>query len=143
MKKIINGRLYNTDTAKEVGSYSNCLGYGDFRFLNESLYRKKTGEFFLYGEGGPMTRYAVRDGDMWAGGEDITPMSVESAKKWAEEYLSADEYEGIFGPVSEEDPKYKVFSANLTIEDYTKLKSMSESSGRSMSAILCELIEKA
>lgn len=143
MRKIINGRLYNTDTAKEIGTYSNDLGYDDFRFLSETLYRKRTGEYFLYGEGGPMTQYAQPVGDMTGSGEDITPLSLDQAKKWAEENMSADDYMDAFGPVSEDDPKYKILSANLTSENYAKLRRMTEESGRSMSAILNDLIEKA
>ena len=47
MKKIINGRLYDTGTAKEIGCYENGYGAGDFRYYYESLYRKRTGEYFL------------------------------------------------------------------------------------------------
>ena len=63
MKKIIGGngkpwRRYDTETAKAVGSRDNGLSYRDFNHVEETLYRKKTGEFFLHGEGGPMTKYA-------------------------------------------------------------------------------------
>ena len=51
MKKIINGRLYNTESAKKVGYYNNGRIYNDFSFFEETLYRKRTGEFFLHGEG--------------------------------------------------------------------------------------------
>lgn len=101
MKKIIDGALYNTDTAKELGStsYSNRR---DFNFYEETLYRTKSGRYFLHGEGGPMSRYAKTVGqNEWSGGEKIIPMSREAAMKWAEEKLTADEYEAIFGEVDE------------------------------------------
>ena len=103
MKKVINGKRYDTDTAKSCGydSYSNS---SDFNYWYEELYRKNNGEFFLYGEGGPMSRYAVSTGqNSWSGGEKIIPLSVESAQKWAEEHLSGDEYEAIFGRIEEDD----------------------------------------
>lgn len=50
MKKIIDGKMYNTETAKECGTWDNCE-YG-FNRVEETLYRKKTGEFFIHGEGG-------------------------------------------------------------------------------------------
>ena len=102
MKKIIKGKRYDTDKAKELGSdsYSNPR---DFNYWSETLYQKNSGEFFLYGEGGPMSRYAVSiSQNGLSGGEKIIPLSVESAQKWAEEHLSADEYEEIFGEVQEE-----------------------------------------
>ena len=61
MNKRINGKRYDTETAKEVG----CVSWGavgDFRHSSETLYRKSTGEFFLYGEGGPLSEYAVATG---------------------------------------------------------------------------------
>ena len=37
MKSIINGKVYSTDTAIQIG-----------KFGEEELFRKKTGEFFKY-----------------------------------------------------------------------------------------------
>ena len=97
MKKIINGKRYNTDTAKILGS----AGYshpGDFNHWYEELYQKKTGEFFLHGVGGAMSRYARRIGlDEWTGGEEIRPLSLEEAREWAEKNLDAEEFEEVFG----------------------------------------------
>lgn len=102
MKKIINGKMYNTDTAEYLDGWSNGEGCSDFRYCNECLYRKKTGEFFLDGEGGPMTKYAQRCGDGWyCGGEIITPLTEAEAKKWAEEHMDPDKYIQVFGPVAE------------------------------------------
>lgn len=102
MKKIINGRKYDTDTAKFLVSESNGLGYRDFGYCEETLYRKKNGEFFLYGEGGPMTKYAQRvDMNTWSGGCKITPLTEEEAKRWTEQRASVDAYEKIFGEVEE------------------------------------------
>lgn len=143
MKKIIDGKLYSTETAKALGSYWNGLSDRDFNHINETLYRKKTGEYFLYGEGGPMTKYAESIGqNEWSGGEEIIPLSVESARKWAEDKLTADEYEKIFGPSAEDDSK-QLISANVKAETYSKLKTMAAESGKPMSAIIDELVAKA
>jgi hypothetical protein len=102
MKKVINGKRYDTDTAKLVGetSYSNR---GDFYFWSEELYRKKTGEFFLYGEGGPASKYSQQIAqNEWAGGEQIIPLTLAEAREWAEKYLDADEYEKVFGRIEED-----------------------------------------
>lgn len=101
MKKIINGKRYDTKTAKELNSYS--YGYPrDFEHWEETLYRKNTGEYFLYGEGGPSSKYAESaGGNSWTGGEKIIPLSLEEAKQWAEKHLDGDEYEEIFGAVEE------------------------------------------
>ena len=47
MKKIINSKKYDTKTAKEIGIYCASLSVSDFGYFEETLYRKKTGEFFL------------------------------------------------------------------------------------------------
>ena len=96
MKKVIHGKKYDTDTARFIG-YTGYSHPGDFSFWLERLYRKKTGEFFLHGVGGPMSKYARRIGpDEWTGGEEIRPLSLKEAQKWAERNLDADEYEAIF-----------------------------------------------
>ena len=102
MKKIINGKKYDTETAKKVGFACNNVGRGDFSWWEEELYQKKTGEFFLYGTGGPASKYNQSCGlNEWTGGEHIYPMTIDEAKKWAEKNLDADEYEEIFGEVKE------------------------------------------
>lgn len=102
MKKIINGRKYDTETAQRIGYRSNGGGWRDFSHVEESLYRKRTGEFFIHGEGGPMTGYARSTGqNSWSGGEDIIPLTEQEAREWVERYLDADQYEEIFGEVEE------------------------------------------
>lgn len=109
MKKIISGKVYDTDTAKELGSWSSMADVRNFHHFSETLYRKKTGEFFLYGEGGPMTKYAVAEGsNSWRGGSRIMPLSYAEAQKWAEEHLDGDEYEAIFGEVTEDESRVQV-----------------------------------
>ena len=101
MTQIINGKKYSTETAKEIESYWNGHGSNNFNHLSETLYQKKTGEFFLHGEGGPMTKYSSAYGSMLCDGEMIIPMTVEQAKKWAEKHMTAEKYEEAFGPVEE------------------------------------------
>ena len=102
MKKIINGRLYDTHTAKRVGYYSNYSEDTDFNAFEESLYKKKNGEFFLFGWGGAATIYREELGqNRWGSGSSIRPLSIQEAKEWAEDHLDGDEYIEIFGDVEE------------------------------------------
>ena len=101
MKKIINNRMYNTETAECLADWDNNLSYRDFNNLDEHLYRKKTGEYFLYGQGGPNTWCATPVGDMWGSGEKIKPLSEEEAREWAEYRLTSEEYIEIFGEPEE------------------------------------------
>ncbi len=90
MKKVVGGKLYNTETATEIGSYSNGLSSRDFRNVSESLFKTKSGTFFLAGEGGPLSKYARSVGSDTFGDEDLVVLSPDEAQKWAEQYLDAD-----------------------------------------------------
>lgn len=87
MKKIINGKMYNTETAKKLGWWSNGVSYSNFNRLEEALYLKKTGEYFIAAD--------------YYNGDDITPVTEAEAKCWAEEKLDADEYIAAFGEPEE------------------------------------------
>lgn len=55
MKKIINGKKYDTNMATKVADYWNGYGASDFNYVSEELYLKNTGEYFLACKGGPLT----------------------------------------------------------------------------------------
>lgn len=77
--------------------------------MEETLYQKRTGEFFLFGAGGPQTKYAESAGqNSWTGGSKIIPLSWDSARAWAEENLDAGDYESIFGEVAEDESRTTV-----------------------------------
>ena len=101
MMMIINGKKYDTETAKWRANDS-FLYPDDFRFWDETLYQKRNGEYFLYGKGGPLTKYAKFVGvTERTSGEKIIPLTIEEAKEWAEKHLEGEEYEEIFGEVEE------------------------------------------
>lgn len=102
MKKIIDGKLYNTDTATRLADWDNGYGGGDLDYCEETLYRTKKGAYFLYGCGGARSSYSRYYGDgNSSSGEDISVFTEEEAKEWALEHASADTYEEIFGLVPE------------------------------------------
>lgn len=141
MKKIIGGKLYDTEKAKELGAWRNAGSWRDFSHKEETLYRKKTGEFFLHGQGGPMTNYAEATGaNSWSGGERIMPLTFQEARKWAEEKLQADEYEAIFGEVVEDESKATV-CYNLSIAAAETVKRRAAELGISASAYIESLIK--
>ena len=112
IKKIINGKRYDTSTAERIGA----AGYsrpGDLYYWKEELYRKKTGEFFLYCEGGAKSKYSRRTGqNEWSGGKEIRPLSLKEAQEWAEQYLDADEYEKVFGRIEEDKSQISTWITN-------------------------------
>lgn len=142
MKRIIKGKVYDTATAKELGWYENIADSRNFSHFSETLYRKRTGEFFLYGKGGPSTKYSQRvDQNCWSGGEDIIPISAENARVWAEEHLDADDYEKIFGAVDEDaEDILLTFKTPAALD--RKLQDKATALGISKSELLRQLIEK-
>jgi hypothetical protein len=100
MKKIIDGKLYNTATAEELGFISHGQP-GSFEYFCESLYRTRNGSYFIHGEGGGNSNYGVWEGNSGGTGETIIPYSLKDAKLWAGENLDGDEYISIFGEPEE------------------------------------------
>lgn len=123
MKKVIKGKLYDTDKAKLIGRYEYSARGWDLYYFEEKLYQKRTGEFFLYGEGGAGSKYCEpADGvGWWKGSKDIIPLNYKSAREWAEEHLDADTYVAIFG-VIEEDDNYEEYFPFLSPEEVQALR---------------------
>lgn len=101
MKKIINGKVYDTDTAQLIAEahHDNIRdAYGTT--TKQWLYRKRTGEFFLHVEGVSYTLH-----NMWQTGfrpgRGIYPLTFEEARKFVEAELSAEKWIKIFGEPDE------------------------------------------
>lgn len=141
MKKIINGRRYDTDSARELATFFCGGSRSDFHWWRETLYRKNTGEYFLHGEGGPASKYAEAVGlNEWTGGERIMPLSLEEAQKWAEDHLDGDEYEEIFGAV-EEDVSKRTVTFSLTEKTIEKIARMAAEKNISKSEVIERLLD--
>ena len=96
MKKIIDGKMYNTETAEKIWHYDN--GETGFDWCEETLYQKKTGEFFIYGKGGARTIYAFYEGNQsYSGGNRVSPLTNEDAREWVENYCDKETYAKLFG----------------------------------------------
>lgn len=137
MKKIINGKMYNSETARYVGSYS-WSNSGDFSYFEETLYCKRTGEYFIYGHGGAMSKYAQSEGqNSWSGGEDISPMTYKNARQWAEDHLDPDVYEKEFGEIEEDDTN-TVMAISLPASVADKIRKEAQIHGISISGLIKE-----
>lgn len=93
-KKVINGKMYDTETA-------NCLAISRYHpdyieFI--ALFKKRTGEFFSY-----KTFFSSfeKNSKYFLTEKKIEPLKEEEAKKVAEIYTDGDKYEEIFGKVEE------------------------------------------
>lgn len=140
MKKIINGKVYDTEKAKKVASWYSSYARNDFHYYEEELYRKKTGEFFIYGEGNAASPYSRSCGqNEWCGGEKIVPMTFKEAQEWAEKHLDGDEYCEIFGE-PDEDAEDVLLGIRVSAQAAAKLKRISAETGKAQNKIIEELI---
>lgn len=136
MKKIINGKLYNTETAERIDNWENMNDYRNFNYFSETMYRKRTGEFFLHGEGGPASPYHERvDQNSYMGGERIRPLTPEEAREWAEEHMDADDYQRVFGEVSEGEGR-TVLSISIDTAVAERIRRLAAENGTSVSATI-------
>ena len=124
MKRIINNKRYNTDTAKKCGKYERTRCSCDW--LRETLYLKRNIEFFLYRE--------VCYPDLQVT-EKIIPMSYKEAQEWAKEHLKADEYESAFGSTSE-NKEVITTSISMTASDLQAIKRNAAQAGMTVSAYI-------
>lgn len=101
MKKIINGKKYDTETATEICENEPIPNRTNFYWYREVLYKKKNGEFFIYGNGGPASKYC-ESGRNWAcTGSKILPLSEQDAKYFVERFGTVEIYEALFGETEE------------------------------------------
>lgn len=103
MKKLINGKMYNTETAEEIATWSNSYYPSDFHYCQETLYKTKKGAYFLHGVGGALSRYSVPVGNNGrGGGSEIVALTADQAFDWMEENGLTEEAEKEFPDKIEE-----------------------------------------
>ena len=98
MQWTVDGKEYDTDTAEYVGRYKNTPYHNDTNFYEETLYRKKTGEFFLYGQGNSASKYAyISPGGRRSFAQRIVPLTDEKAKEWMQQHGNGEKCAVLFG----------------------------------------------
>lgn len=96
MKKTLDGKTYNTETAIPLANWDNRENYGDYRFENQVLYVTKKGAYFIHGRGGGGTDWGTNNGNARCGGQGIEPISKDEALRWCEKYGAEDVIEEHF-----------------------------------------------
>ena len=90
MKQVIDGKIYDTETAEEIHAWSNGYYGSDFNHCRKTLYRTAKGAYFVHGIGGPLSEYREPAGDGWNGGEDIIPLDRMDVIPWLEKHEGAE-----------------------------------------------------
>jgi hypothetical protein len=139
MKKIISGRIYDTDSARKIGEFE-FSGRGDFHWYMEVMYLKKTGEFFIHGMGNAASPYRTTVAqNEWSEGEKIIPLTYETARTWCEEHISAEEYVSIFGEPEDEEGSARLH-VQVSAGAMSRLRKAQSREGKPMSQIIEDLI---
>jgi hypothetical protein len=105
MKRIVNGKTYNTETADCIEDISDpSSGNSDFRWNETYLYRTKKGAWFVAGRGNAASRWArSTDGRNGYGpGHGLNPVTDREAMEILEAHNCTDAIEQYFGEQLEE-----------------------------------------
>lgn len=137
VRKIIYGRAYDTDTATEVATWDDDPMDEDLH-LTETLYRKRTGEYFIYGRGGAQTVYSKLVRNVWEPGHEFIPQTYEGAMAWAEEHMPAEAYEAEFGEVDEGEQRSRL-SCDLSARAMSLIRREAQRRETTISSVVEEL----
>lgn len=139
MKKIINGKVYDTEKAALIAraDHDNIKdAYG--MPCRQAMFRKKTGEFFVHLEQGTsLTLHNILGCD-YRQGRGIYPLTYGQAKMWAESEMSADAWENLFG--DPEDDSDILLGIRVSASAAAKLKRIASEAGKSQNRIVEDLI---
>jgi hypothetical protein len=72
MKKLINGKLYNTKNSIAIASWDNGVEITDPGYFEETLFKSKMGTYFIY--------HKICEG------LDIREVTQEAAFEWLQEH---------------------------------------------------------
>ena len=96
-KAVINSKMYDTSTAEYIGGKANYWHPS----TKSTLYRKKTGEYFIYNVLCGCLPHSMEEALMTKQKNSIIPLTEEEAKALVEEWCDADTYIRLFGDVEE------------------------------------------
>ena len=86
MKRVIGGKVYNTETAEEIYHWDNDCFSNDFRYVSETLYRSPKGQLFIHGKGGSMSKYSESCGsNSTCDSSKISLVEIADVEEWLEE----------------------------------------------------------
>ncbi|QNQ83773.1 hypothetical protein FP435_04610 [Lactobacillus sp. PV037] len=156
----LHGLSYDPEKAKFIVGYTPYISVNDNSFFTEGLYKKRTGEYFLYGEGNADSPYASynKEYNGYQPGTKIKPLKFDEAKAYFDKYDS-DEYSDADGNFLEEDAVKRLYDkefGKIEVSEAKKIKSFSlkesttkkiariaQSQGKTQSEVIDMLVENA
>ena len=135
MKKIINGKVYDTNKAQLIAEahHPDRIEYATGKGLQQWLYQKKTGEYFLHADGATSDLANILD--EYRPGKRVYPLTYEQAQRWAERELTAEQWEEIFGDPEDDDTQVSV-NLSMTAKAANTLKQNAAKAGMTVSAYI-------
>jgi hypothetical protein len=129
----LDRKSYDTGTAHRVGApyVQGNRTKGDPHRSCETLYRKRTGEYFLHVMGGSAT-------DM-NGGEAIIPLDPNAARDWARRHVANDVYEAEFVRGGDDTPV--ALSIQVSKVAYDRIKDAATADGSTMREVVERLTD--
>lgn len=137
VKRIIDGKTYNTETATQLASWSST---GNPDTANQPyehggiLFQTRFGAYFVvqYDEGQ----------DPWDDNyEKLIPLEPEQAQRWAEKHCSADDVEAIFGEMPEAGDAEAKLTLRMPDALRKRLVTLAESRKQSLNAWIVRCLE--
>lgn len=139
MKKYIQGRKFDTSTAKQVWTKNNGFGVNALNYTEETLYLKKSGVYFLYQKSGPLGDFAIKKGQENVGRELITPLTYKEALKWASNKIPSEIFSKYFDKPTEDQTRV-IRSYSFSKQAVAILKRANQVTGIDQSDLLEKLI---
>lgn len=135
MKKVINGKVYDTEKAQFIAdAHHDNIKDADGKSLKQWLYKKKTGEFFVQAEG-----VAIELQNIFQHGYRpnaiIYPLTYEQAQRWAERELTAEQWESIFGDPEDDDSRVSL-NLSMSAAEAEIIKKAAAQAGMTVSAYI-------
>ena len=139
MLKNTGRKRYNTETSTLL-AISKHGETSDPSHYTEKLYRKRNGEFFLYGEGGATSKYAEKTSqNKWQSGKQIIPLSVDIAREWAKKHMESKKYEEVFESKIKESNTTKTWTLHVSPATIERVRQLAGYE----SLTLSEVVEKS
>lgn len=104
MRKIIDGRTYDTATADklcEISDVGQTFPSSDYRWERTSLYRSPKGRFFIAGSSGPLARWAIPVRGGKGEGSGLKLIDESEARTLIEQHADHATYVTAFGEPDE------------------------------------------
>lgn len=87
MRKVIDGKIYDTETATKIFEYENCHDPGNAKYVSKTLYRTPNECWFVREFGGGLSEIAQVYADGSSGpGSSIEVLSDDAACAFLQEH---------------------------------------------------------